>query len=101
MRIRLAPFLLTSLLLGGCATDTSGLYGEDLFEASCAHCHRSDLTGDVGPALGPGSNVATLTDDQIIGVIRIGPGAMTSFGDRFTDAQLDSLVRFLRERQAP
>ncbi|MEN8233557.1 MAG: cytochrome c [Actinomycetota bacterium] len=98
---RLVPALAVALAVSACTTDTSGLYGEDLFEAACAHCHRSDLTGDVGPALGPGSNATTLADDQIVGVIRVGPGAMTSFGDRFTDEQLASLVTFIRERQSP
>ena len=55
--------------------------------------------GGIGPALGPGSNAVALTDEQIIDVIRIGPGSMTAFGDRFTDAQFDSLVEYLRAEQ--
>ena len=41
----------------------------------------------------------TLTDEQIVNVIRIGPGAMTSFKTRFTEAQLDSLVEYIRAEQ--
>lgn len=99
MRMSVAAFVLAVLAAAGCSGPPSDVFGVDLYSSSCAHCHGSDLAGGIGPALGPGSNAVTLTDQQIVDVIRIGPGAMTSFGDRFTQAQLDSLVDYLRTEQ--
>jgi cytochrome c oxidase subunit 2 len=98
--MRLALALATLIvLLAGCSGEGVDQFGGDLYSSSCAHCHGSDLAGGVGPALGAGSSATTLTDQQIKDVVRIGPGAMTSFGDRFSEEQLDSLVVFLRSEQ--
>jgi mono/diheme cytochrome c family protein len=96
---RLAAAVLAVLVFAGCSGPADDVFGAELYSSSCAHCHGSDLAGGIGPALGPGSNAVALTDEQIIDVIRIGPGSMTAFGDRFTDAQLDSLVEYLRAEQ--
>lgn len=98
MRI-LAAGVLALFVIAGCSGPATDVFGADLYSSQCAHCHGSDLAGGIGPALGAGSNAATLSDEQTIDVIRIGPGAMTSFGDRFTDAQLASLVEYLRSEQ--
>ena len=98
MRI-LAAGVLAVFVAVGCSGPSDDVFGAELYESSCAHCHGSDLAGGIGPALGPGSNAVTLTDEKIVDVIRIGPGSMTSFGNRFTDAQLDSLVEHLRLEQ--
>lgn len=95
--LALAAFLV--VLLAGCSGGGADQFGGELFASSCAHCHGSDLAGGVGPALGAGSNAVTLSDQQITDVVRIGPGAMTAFGDRFSQEQLDSLVAFLRSQQ--
>jgi mono/diheme cytochrome c family protein len=99
MRILVAMIASAVFLVAGCAGPDADTFGVDLYSSACAHCHGSDLAGGVGPALGAASNAATLTDQQITDVIRIGPGAMTSFGDRFSQAQLDSLVDYLRTQQ--
>ena len=99
MRILIATIASVLLLIAGCSGPDVDTFGVDLYSSACAHCHGSDLAGGVGPALGAGSNAAALTDRQIIDVVRIGPGAMTSFGDRFSQAQLDSLVDYLRSEQ--
>jgi len=99
MRILVAMIASAVLVLAGCSGPDVDTFGVDLYSSVCAHCHGSDLAGGVGPALGPGSNAATLTDQQIVDVIRIGPGAMTSFGNRLSQAQLDSLVDYLRAEQ--
>ena len=96
-----AASLVFVFVAAACSGPGNDVFGADLYSSSCAHCHGSDLAGGIGPPLGPGSNAATLTDEQIIDVIRIGPGAMTSFGDRFTDVQLESLVEYLRAEQIP
>jgi len=94
-----AAGVLAVFISAGCSGPAVDVFGADLYSSSCAHCHGSDLAGGIGPALGPDSNAATLTDQQVVDVIRIGPGAMTSFGNRFTEAQLDSLVDYLRAEQ--
>lgn len=99
MRTLVATIACALLFLAGCSGPDADTFGVDLYSSACAHCHGSDLGGGVGPALGPESNAATLTDQQIVDVVRIGPGAMTSFGDRFSQAQLNSLVEYLRTEQ--
>lgn len=92
--------LVLLLAAAACGGSTEGLEGGELYEASCAHCHGSVGEGGVGPAVGPGSNTAVvLTDEQIVGVIRVGPGAMPG-SPNLSDAQVQSLVDFLRELQS-
>jgi|AMFO01.1.fsa_nt_gi Cytochrome c, mono- and diheme variants len=92
--------VLLALLLAACSDATSGLTGAALYERACASCHGRDLGGGIGPALGPGSTAdLSLDDAQIAGAIRVGPGSMPPFA-RLTDAQVASLVRYLREVQA-
>ncbi len=100
MRVVLVAVTLVAVLLTGCSDASEGKYGADLFGTTCAHCHGSDLAGGVGPPLGAGSGAASLTDEQIAGVIGVGPGAMPSFASRLTDEQVESLIDYLRERQA-
>lgn len=102
MRSAVALVLLASTLAGcgGVAIgDTEGLSGEELIDQVCSRCHGSDLGGGIGPALGPGSNAATnLTDEQIAGVLEVGPGAMPSF-KQLSDEQVAGVVAFLRRSQ--
>jgi mono/diheme cytochrome c family protein len=99
-RRSLLVILVFALGIAGCGESLEGKFGEELYRAGCARCHADDGAGGIGPAVGtPDSNAArVLTDDQIRGAIRIGPGRMPSF-DRLTDAQVDSLVDHLRALQ--
>lgn len=99
MRLALVLVSFVAVVLAGCSGGGVDQFGGDLYASSCAHCHGSDLGGGIGPALGAGSSAADLTDQQIKNVVRIGPGAMTAFGDRFSEEQLESLVTFLRSEQ--
>jgi mono/diheme cytochrome c family protein len=93
--MRLAIALLILLLLGGCAPGDD-LLGEDLYVRSCAACHGLDGVGGIGLDIGPGSNTdLNLTDEQIAGVITVGPGNMPGF-PRLTPEQLSSLVAYVR-----
>lgn len=79
---------------------TDDLFGEELVAQVCSRCHGGDLEGGIGPPLGPGSNAATnLTDEQIAGVLDVGPGAMPSFKN-LSDEQVAGLIAFLRTVQA-
>lgn len=89
-----------SIGLAACGESLEGKFDGDLFRAGCARCHDADGSGGIGPAIGTAdSNAAlNLTDDMIRGVIRVGPGRMPAFG-QITDAQVDSLVTYLRALQ--
>lgn len=85
-----------SLVAVGCTDPEANLFGEDLYLRSCAICHERDGAGGVGFDIGPGSNTdLNLTDEQIAGVITVGPGNMPGFS-RLTPAQVDSLVLYVR-----
>lgn len=96
--IRVMFSLLAAAMVTTACGSSEGLFGKELYEQSCQSCHQSDGSGGTGPAIGIGSNSAELTDEQIAGVIRIGPGVMPSFG-RLTDAQVASLVEHVRSLQ--
>lgn len=99
MPTRIVIFVLLAAALAGCGEGAANRFGADLFAPACSHCHGSDLGGGIGPPLGGGSDAESLTDEQIDGVIRIGPGAMPGFGRKLTDPQIASLVDYLRSRQ--
>jgi len=91
----IAAIALLAISLSGCGSDEQ-LLGKDLFDHSCAVCHSVDGSGGFGVDIGPGSNAAlNLTDEQIAGVIRVGPGSMPGFG-RLSDEQVASLVQYVR-----
>jgi len=91
-----AAFVLAAASCSGPGPDT---FGQELYEQTCAVCHGGTGQGTPGrPAIGAGSDAATLTDEQIRGVMSVGPGAMPSF-NRLSDEQVDSLVEYLRELQ--
>lgn len=99
MRARLvvAAFGVAIAACSGPGPDT---FGPELYQGSCAACHGANGEGAGGrPAVGAGSDAAELTDDQLRGVIRVGPGAMPGFENKLSDAQIDSLVEYLRELQ--
>ena len=94
----LAAFLLA---ISACGESTENKFGAELYEISCAGCHGSDARGAViGPDLvSPDAPAAsTLSDEQIFGAIRVGPGAMPG-NPRLSDAQITSLVEYLRDLQ--
>ena len=88
--------LLLSLLIAGCASPNEALLGEELYERSCAACHGLVGEGGIGNEIDEGSNTdLNLTDDQIAGVITVGPGNMPGFS-RLTPEQVQSLVEYVR-----
>lgn len=89
------------VLVAACGESTEGKYGADLFDTACARCHGGSGEGGRGPAIGTAdSNAAlVLTDEQIRGVIRVGPGRMPAWPE-LGDDQVESLVEYLRSLQA-
>lgn len=89
------------LVLAGCVSEpTTESTGEEIYLQLCARCHRPDLSGGVGPALGPGSLAAEVDDAFLHAAIAEGRGRMPSFSQTLSPDQIDRVVDFLRERQA-
>lgn len=76
--------------------------GGELFRANCAACHGA---AGIGGALASGRQAPPLrpaTSRQVGEAIRIGPGAMPSFGpDVFSSEQLSSIVRYVESLDHP
>jgi mono/diheme cytochrome c family protein len=67
--------------------------GYNLFDHSCAHCHGDDARGDEGPNL---YDLAK-SDARIARIIKNGvKGEMPSFAKKFSDADVQSLIAYLR-----
>jgi ubiquinol-cytochrome c reductase cytochrome c subunit len=77
--------------------------GQELYQLDCAPCHGASgnggsVGGDVAPGLGRASPV------EIAEAVWIGPGTMPVFREAFSEAELNSLVRyalFLRNQPDP
>ena len=94
--MRLVAAAAALLFLSGCAVPSENLKGEDLYVRSCATCHGIQGDGGIGLDIGTGSNTdLNLTDEQIAGVITVGPGNMPGF-PRLTPEQVNSLVVYIR-----
>jgi mono/diheme cytochrome c family protein len=67
-------------------------HGRIVFMQHCQKCHPG---GEAG--LGPGINDKPLPEFLIATQVRVGLGAMPSFGrDLITDEELDHLIRYLK-----
>ena len=73
--------------------------GQQIYEQVCANCHEVDLSGGVGPQLGPGSNAADQDDDFLVLTITRGRGRMPSFGATLSDDQIARVIDYLRTVQ--
>jgi cbb3-type cytochrome c oxidase subunit III len=74
-----------------------------LFEKNCATCHGKDGRAKTFKGKMNGARNLTdptwqsqATDERIVGAIKKGPGAMPSFEKKFTEAEIASLVTFVR-----
>jgi len=94
--IGLALFSLAACTLGRPADDASG---QEIYEQLCARCHGDDLSGGVGPDIGPASYSAGETAEYLRFTIVNGRGRMPSFSTTLEDEQVDRLVAYLREVQ--
>ena len=92
--------LIVALVLAACtgrpAPDATG---EEIFLQLCARCHSGDLSGGVGPPIGPSSNAAAQPDDFLRITIEHGRGRMPSFATSLEVPQMDRLIGFLRKAQ--
>ena len=72
---------------GGGLEETAS--GQDIYDARCASCHRKDLSGGIGPALGPGSDAV----DEI--TISSGKGRMPAFRSTLTEEQIARVIDYV------
>lgn len=101
-RIRVLAAMLASLVVvSSCSVSrpASDSTGEQIYQQLCASCHSEDLTGGVGPPLGPGSNASEQPDEFLRVTIVNGRGRMPSFSSSLDSEQLDRLIGYLREVQ--
>ena len=73
--------------------------GEEIYIQLCARCHAADLSGGLGPPLGPGSQSAIEGEEFMVFSIRNGRGRMPSFSSTLSDDQIDRLVQYILEVQ--
>lgn len=80
------------------ADDPGLVEGRDIYTRNCASCHGAAGGGGRGPQLNEGQILTTYPaiDDQIA-VVRDGRNTMPAFGGKFSDEQLEAVVRFTRE----
>ena len=102
--ITLLPAVLAALLTcatpasaqpGATAPDNAGNDANQLFATTCGWCHS-----DGGRAAGKGPQLMdTKRDDDFVrDRIKNGKsGAMPAFGSMFSDAQIDQIIKYIRE----
>jgi cytochrome c oxidase subunit 2 len=75
------------------------LTGAELFRTYCAACHGLQGEGGIGPPLNASGRVPQMGEATLRAVIREGrPGtAMPAWGERLSEAEIEELIRFLRE----
>jgi mono/diheme cytochrome c family protein len=76
------------------APDNPALDVEQLFASTCGFCHSD---GGRAPGRGPQLMDSARSDDFIRDRIKTGKqGAMPAFGDAFSDAQIDDIIKYIR-----
>ena len=87
----------------GTASEQAAERAEQTFRTVCGRCHGADGKGGVAPEgvsaprnfRDPAFHV-NRTDEQLRQAIRVGKGAMPGYGNLFSDADLEGLVRKIR-----
>ena len=73
--------------------------GEELYDASCAACHGTNLEGGAGPPLDRTSDAAELSDARYVLRISDGRGSMPAFSDQLTSDEIDEIIAYIRDEQ--
>jgi dihydro-heme d1 dehydrogenase len=94
--------LVLAIALVGCSVGrpAEDATGEEIYAQLCSRCHGADLSGAIGPSLGPGSLTAAETDEFLEFTIVHGRGRMPSFESSLDETQMDRLIAYIREVQA-
>jgi mono/diheme cytochrome c family protein len=76
------------------AAPDNNLQVEQLFASTCGFCHAN---GGRSPGRGPQLMNTQRSDDFIRERIKTGKqGAMPAFGEAFSDAQIDEIIKYIR-----
>lgn len=76
--------------------------GGELYRSNCAACHGAVGIGGALAQARHAPRLSPATPLQVAEAVRIGPGAMPSFGpDTFDDEQLSAIVKYVRELDSP
>ncbi len=73
--------------------------GAEVYQLLCSNCHGADLSGGIGPSLGPDSPSAQQPDSFLEVTIMRGRGRMPSFSSSLNQDQLARLIDYIREVQ--
>ena len=96
-----AAALIATLLLSACVgRPPADASGPEIYDRLCARCHGADLEGGVGPALGPGSDLAGKPDSYLVLAITRGQGRVPSFEQTLTPEQVERVVEYIREQES-
>ena len=80
------------------ADDAQLVEGRALWASNCVNCHGSDGGGGVGTKLNEGALLELYPSaDEQRQVVVEGRRAMPAFGAKFTDEELDAVLRYTRE----
>ena len=94
--VLLEPAVFCVTLLAGCGAGLDdNATGEEIYNARCSSCHRKDLSGGIGPALGPGSEAVDRPREYYEITINAGKGRMPSFGSSLTDEQVARVIEYV------
>lgn len=90
-----------ALLLTACSVGQPdpAATGKEIYQQLCSNCHGEDMSGALGPALGPGSNSAGQPDEFLELATLRGRGSMPSFSSSLNTEQVDRLVGYMRQVQ--
>jgi mono/diheme cytochrome c family protein len=76
--------------IGALAELMDALEVADIYRQQCAPCHGAGGAGGVGPSL----QTSTMTDAELLQIIRDGSSTMPAFGPTLTDTEIDALVAY-------
>jgi mono/diheme cytochrome c family protein len=94
--VLLVLVVLSVSLLAGCGAGLDeDATGEEVFNSRCASCHRKDLSGGIGPALGAGSEAVDRPLEYYEITITSGKGRMPSFGTSLSDEQISQVIEYV------
>jgi len=84
---------------GAIELSAAGSAGSAVFQSKCAVCHRDDLSGGTGPALGLGSAASGKPIEDLRQKITEGGNGMPSWGGLLSAQEIDDVMTFLTEMQ--
>lgn len=106
-RSAIATMALVALVISGCAAeevpaapadDVELVQGREVYTNNCASCHGRTGRGGVGSKLDQGRAVERYPDPgEQIALVTEGVRAMPAFGLKLSEAEIEAVVRYIRE----